>query len=86
MGRAGSMGRAGTVGLVLVLVETMGRAGTVGLVLVLVEMGRAGMVLSNETRPEARVLCFFLSFAVTSLKMSCYNFVCHEIYFNPTMS
>ena len=50
MGRAGSMGRAGTVGLVLVLVETMGRAGTVGLVLVVVEMGRAGMVLSNETR------------------------------------
>ena len=41
------MGRAGTVGLVLVLVETMGRAGTVGLVLV--EMGRAGIVLSNET-------------------------------------
>ena len=35
MGRAGSMGLAGTVGLVLVLVETM---------------GRAGMVLSNETR------------------------------------
>ena len=29
---------------------SMGRAGTVGLVLVLVEMGRAGMVLSNETR------------------------------------
>ena len=42
------MGRAGTVGLVLVLVETMGRAGTVGLVLV--EMGRAGIVLSNEIR------------------------------------